>query len=264
MSSPTTLRVGSVPYLVARPLDRGLEEEPGIELRREVPARLVESLRSGAIDVALVSAIELFRRPDYTWIDGMGVAGEGFVSSVQLFLRKALEEVRTIALDPASRASATLVRVLCAQRGLSPGWIEPGLEEDARALPSDAWLRIGDRALREYLDPEAPPVFNPSAAWREWTGLPFVFAVWIVRPGLDLAPWREAFERSAATGGDSLEELVGEAAHSWSLEAGAVRRYLAEECLYRPAERTRAALFAFRDAAAPLDLCRADLEPAAI
>ena len=88
-----------MPYLVGRPMDLGLEDEEGIELRYEVPSRLVEQLRTGEIDVALVSSIELFRRPEYSYIAGIGVAGRGVVSSVQLFLRKAIEEVRRVALD---------------------------------------------------------------------------------------------------------------------------------------------------------------------
>ncbi|MEM8711007.1 MAG: MqnA/MqnD/SBP family protein, partial [Planctomycetota bacterium] len=64
-ASLKTLRVGSVPYLVGRPLDHGLGDEPGITLEHDVPAKLIERLRAGDIDVALVSSIELFRRKDY-------------------------------------------------------------------------------------------------------------------------------------------------------------------------------------------------------
>ena len=110
MAAP--LRVGSVPYLVGRPLDQGLDEEPGIELRRAVPAKLVQGLREGSLDVALVSSIELFRQPGCRYLDQLAVAGRGAVGSVQLFLRQPLHEVRRIALDPASRAAATLVRTL--------------------------------------------------------------------------------------------------------------------------------------------------------
>src|SRR5262245_30857399 len=105
---PSRLRVGTVPYLVARPLDLGLASEPGIELVRAVPAELVAGLRDGTLDVALSSSIELFRRPGYRYLDGLAVAGRGRVSSVQLFLRRTLADVRRVALDPASRTSAVL------------------------------------------------------------------------------------------------------------------------------------------------------------
>src|SRR5260221_610702 len=81
--SDRTLRVGSVPYLVGRPLDCELENEPGISLSRRVPAELVRGLRSGELDVALVSSIELFRRAGYRYLDGLAVSGEGSVASVR-------------------------------------------------------------------------------------------------------------------------------------------------------------------------------------
>src|SRR5258705_155312 len=65
-------------------------------------------------------------------------------------------------------------------------FVEANAEADVRDLGTDAWLRIGDPALREWLCPKPPPVFNPSRAWAERTGLPFVFACWIVRPGVEL------------------------------------------------------------------------------
>src|SRR5690242_8418883 len=106
------LKVGTVPYLVGRPLDCELEREPGFEVARRVPAELVRGLRSGELDVALVSSVELFRRPGYRYVDHVAVSGEGDVASVQVFLRKPIEEVERVALDPASQAAATLTRVL--------------------------------------------------------------------------------------------------------------------------------------------------------
>ena len=72
----------------------------------------MRALRKGELDVALVSSIELFRRPGYRYLDGLAVSGEGSVASVQVFLKKPIEFVRTVALDPSSEAAATLVRVL--------------------------------------------------------------------------------------------------------------------------------------------------------
>lgn len=259
--SQETLRVGTVPFLVARPLDEGLGDEPGIELAADVPAKLVEKLRSGEIDVALVSSIELFRQPGYRYLDGLAVSGRGFVASVQVFLRKALEEVRSIALDPASRAAATLVQVMLAERGTPPSYHTCALGEDPRGANADAWLRIGDRALREYHEDGALPVFNPSAAWCEATGLPFVFATWIVRPGVDLEPWHDAFLRARERGEARREALAEEASRAWSLSLEACREYLLDECVYEPGSQMADALLAFRDRAARIDLCEAHLEP---
>jgi len=253
------LRVGSVPYLVARPLDTGLGEEPGIDFVRQVPAKLVAGLRDGSLDVALVSSIELFRRPGYSFLDGPAVTGEGFVSSVQVFLRRPPAPRQTIALDPASRTAATLVRIVWPARDARFLDVAPG--EDPREADADAWLRIGDTALRELHAPDAPPVFNPSQAWSERTGLPFAFAVWIARPGVELEPHVPAFLRARTRGADAVAELAREAATAWELPLEETRRYLTRECIYEPGERLRPALDAFRDEAAALGLARGELEP---
>ncbi len=258
----TPLRVGTVPFLVARPLDCGLGDEPGIELAPDVPARLVERVRAGELDVALVSSIELFRQPGYRYLDGLAVAGHDFVASVQVFLRKPLAEVATLALDPASRAAATLVRTMLAQReGGPPEYLECDVSEDPRKLDADAWLRIGDLALREHLEPNARPVFNPSRAWREATGLPFVFATWIVRPGVDLEPYLDAFKSARERGEARRAEYAQQASEQWKLPLEACRRYLLDECVYQPGPAMHAALREFQKRAATIDLCDPSLAP---
>ena len=259
------LRVGSVPYLVARPLDTGLETQAGIELVRDVPARLVAGLRKGELDVALVSSIELFRRPGYRFLDGLGVCGRGAVSSVRVFLRKPLAELRTVALDPASRAAATLVQIV-----LSPAF-DPARREpvrfldtpagrDPRDVAADGWLRIGDRALREVCEP--CDSFDPCAAWTAATGRPFAFAVWIVRPRAALEEDElSAFARARARGARAVDALARDAAAQLELPVAFLRRYLTEECSYDPGAELRPALHVFRDAAARQDLCAADLDP---
>jgi chorismate dehydratase len=255
------LRVGSVPYLVGRPLDDGLEREAGIESSRRVPAVLVDGLRSGALDVALVSSIELFRAPGYRYLAGLAIAGRGPVGSVQLFLRKPLSDVRTIALDPASRTAAALLQVLLAGRGVR--FEECARGDDPRGASADAWLRIGDAALRETLGPEPLTVFNPSGEWCARTRLPFVFAAWIVRAGVELAPEHlAAFARARARGRTRVAEFARAAAAEWRLREADCLHYLRSECVYElGADEMQRALLAFRDGAAPLGLARAELAP---
>jgi chorismate dehydratase len=233
--------VGTVPYLVGRPLDLGLGETPGIELRQELPAQLVTSLREGRLDVALVSSIELFRRPGYGYVDGLAVLGDGPVSSVQLFLRQPAETLRRVALDPASRTSATLVQILLAERfGARPEFLEVPAGLDPREVPADAWLRIGDAALRErLLEPELESL-DPSLVWRQWT----------------------AFRASRSRGAAAAPELAEAAARESGLPRAALRHYLLEECRYDPGPALRPALLRFRDLAAAHGLCDGSLEPA--
>jgi len=262
MAHPT-LRVGIVPYLVARPLEEGLDGTPGLEVHHAVPAKLVDGLRDGSVDVALVSSIELFRRPGYRYLDGPAVTGKGAVASVQVFLRTPLEDVTSCALDPASRTARALTRIVLPARTLAvPEFVDVPHGTDPRDVETDAWLRIGDPALREFLAPDAPPVFNPSAAWAEDTGLPFVFALWIVRPGLELAEEQlEAFALARSRGAERIDELAEEASRAWSLPLESCRRYLGEECSYDAGGTLEPALIAFRDLAAPLALCLPDVRP---
>ncbi len=262
MRTSRTLRVGSVPYLVGRPLDSGLENAPGIELVRRVPADLVAALRAGMLDVALVSSIELFRRPGYRYLDGLAVCAAGFVGSVQVFLRRPISEVKSVALDPASRTAAALVQVL-----LRPPVrfvdVLPGT--DPKDVPTDAWLAIGDPALRQTLAANAPPAFNPAQAWFERTRLPFIFAAWIVGPGVVLEPWHlAAFGEARARGVAQIEELATRASREWKLPVQACRKYLTQECRYEPGPDFERALLCFRDEAAAVGLCEKDLSPTSI
>jgi chorismate dehydratase len=246
-----------VPYLVGRPLDLGLESAPGVEYSRRLPSELVEGLRRGELDVALVSSIELFRRPGYATLAGPSVAGRGFVGSVQLFLRRPLAETRRVALDPASRTSAALVRgLLSLKGGPRPEFLELPPGQDPRAA-GDAWLRIGDRALLESAELAAEteaacsasgPAWNPSAEWCAATGLPFVFACWIARPGVRLEQHRELFEAAAERGRASLGPLAESGARALGLPVARLVRYLTQECCYalEPGEQA-ASLARFRD-----------------
>jgi chorismate dehydratase len=256
------LRVGTVPYLVGRPLDCGLESAAGIELVRKVPSDLVTALRAGMLDVALVSSIELFRRPGYRYLDGLAVSGAGFVGSVQVFLRRPIREVTSVALDPASRTAATLVQIL-----LRPPVrfvdVLPGT--DPKEAPTDAWLAIGDPALRQTLAANAPPAFNPAAAWFERTQLPFIFAAWIVRPGVVLEPSHlAAFGEARARGVAQIEELATRASREWKLPVQACRTYLTQECRFEPGPDFERALYRFRDEAAAIGMCEKSLSPIAI
>lgn len=264
-----SLRVGTVPYFVARPLDLGLERERGIELSAAEPARLIERLRAGALDVALVSSIEMFRGEGYGHVGGLAIGGHGFVSSVQVFLRRPLEELGSVALDPASRAAQALARVTLESRAPGTRFTElefgrdPRTEAESRDL--GGWLRIGDAALREYGAAGAPPVFNPSEAWLADTGLAFAFAVWLVRPHVELSRNEVAsFAAARERGRAETERIAREASARLDLPLALCRRYLLEECRYELGGELARTLCAFRDAAARLGLCRSDVEPRAI
>jgi len=248
------LRLGSVPYLVGRPLDLGIEDDAALTYERRVPARLVAGLRGDELDVALVSAIELFRQPGARPVAGLAVAGRGEVDSVQVFLRRPLSEVRRLALDPSSRAAATLVRVLLAEReGGPPEYVEVPLEADPREADADAWLRIGDRALEEAWCEELPH-WNPSATWTAETGLPFVFATWLVRSGAPIDAHLGRLHAAAERGIAARTELAEAAAPELGLPAERLVHYLAQQCVFRLGDEMERALRLYGERARALGL----------
>lgn len=176
------LRVGYVPYLNGQPLTAWLEGEGRdrcAERMAAVPSRLAALLESGALDVALVSSIEAFRRPDAVVISGMSISADGPVRSVRLFANVPFEMVRTLAADEGSLTSVALAGIVLRERygaDTKPVAMEPGLQR--MLAECDAALLIGDRAMEA---PAAPYMADLGAAWKELTGLPFVYAAWLAR-----------------------------------------------------------------------------------
>ena len=117
-------------------------------------------------------------------IEGLGIAAESEVRSVLLVSEVSREKIRSVSLDPASRTSAVLVKILLKRLyGLEPEY------RDAGGQRADAALIIGDPALKARLSGRV--VLDLAAEWRSWTGFPFVFAFWAVRR----EAWRENLPR---------------------------------------------------------------------
>jgi chorismate dehydratase len=201
-SSLAPFRVGSVKYLNAVPLTRGLEEE----VIFATPAKLAEMLRRDELDAGLVSVVEVLFTDRYDILDGIAIASLGEVKSVLLAHRKPIEEVREVFCDPASLTSVELVRVLLAAQGLRPQFKE--LESyDFAALP-DCALLIGDRALDLLLGPHEHQILDLGAAWFELTRLPFVYAVWALRRGAENAALKRQLREARDFGLDTLDSII--------------------------------------------------------
>src|SRR3989442_200315 len=123
-------RVGSVPYLNAVPLTRGLEDQ----VIFATPAKLAEMLQRGELDAALVSVTEVLFNDRYDVLDGIAVASLGEVKSVFLAHRGPIEQAGEVFCDPASLTSANLLKVLLAERGLRPEF-KPLAVPDPATMP---------------------------------------------------------------------------------------------------------------------------------
>ncbi|MBK9385596.1 MAG: menaquinone biosynthesis protein [Planctomycetes bacterium] len=260
-------RIGSVPFLVGRPLVEPLAEHEEVLL--EVPSLLIERLRRGELDVALASTIELFRTPGTACVRGPGIVAEERVMSVQLFSRVPFEEVRSLAWDPASRTGQALSHILLSERERPACRFLPlAVGEDPACADADAFLQIGDAALRYTLGAAPLPRgvqwnYDLATLWRERTGLPFVFAVWVVRPGAELGDLPQRLRAARDRGVERLESLVQRAARELALPIEGVRDYLMRACswdLERPGVLDGLRLFGQKAAEHGLVPVRAELE----
>src|SRR6202789_1420368 len=204
MSAPENqkFRIGSVPYLNAAPLTRGLEDQ----IKFAVPSELAQMLRRDELDAALVSITEVLLNDRYDILDGIAIASLGEVYSVLLAHKKPLTEVTEVFCDTASLTSVNLLKVLLAERGLKPEF-KP-LENYAAAADKDFVLLIGDPAIDFQRAPHTHEIMDLGSAWLELTNLPFVYAVWALRRGIDNKELRYELKGSKNFGLESLEHLI--------------------------------------------------------
>ena len=203
------LRLGAVSYLNTKPLVYGLDAHPDqFDVRFDVPAKCAELLHQGKVDLGLIPAIE-YLRGDYAIVPGVSIASDGEVATVAVFTRKPIEQGETLALDLSSRTSVALTRVLCAKRwGIAPRFTpsEPDLE--AMLRKADAALVIGDPAFD--IDPVKQNVtkIDLGAEWKALTGLPFVYAAWVGRPGAASPAQCRALQEARTRGVENLPDIA--------------------------------------------------------
>ena len=237
------IRIGAVNYLNTKPLIYNLEEfAPDAELILDLPSRLADQLGRGELDVALIPIIEYFRGGNYTVIPDISIASNGPVLSVTLFSRKPWPEIRSVALDEGSRTSAALTQVLLRHRHkIQPELVPLPITANAEDMETDAVLLIGDRAMHACL-PGFPYAFDLGQEWHDMTGLPFVYAVWAVRPNVNLGTIPEALHRAKERGCYHVGQIAFEEAPRLNLDAGFCRRYLGNIIRYDLGPRELAGL----------------------
>jgi len=179
VSAACLFRIGCVKYLNARPLIHGW---PG-EVLFDHPARLCEQLAEGRLDVALVSSFEFLRNPIYLPVDDVCVSSHGPVHSVFLAHAGELAEIDEIEIDPASQTGVNLLRCLLAEAGLAPRLVTRTAVIQRDVTPKLAKFYIGDQAIRfRERNAGALRFWDLGEEWQKLTHLPFVYALWLIRP----------------------------------------------------------------------------------
>ncbi|HET8622993.1 MAG TPA: menaquinone biosynthesis protein [Gemmatimonadales bacterium] len=234
------MRLGRIPWINAYPVyaavDRGLVPLPA-ELITGTASELNDLLAAGELDVSVVSAVEYARNgASYHLLPDLAISCDGPVHSVALFSRRPVDELddHTVLLSASSRTSVLLLQLLCRHRwSVTPRFATVRAEATDLAgltgFPHEAVLVIGDAALMLASRGEYPIRIDLGAAWKEWTGLPFVFAVWAARRAAHRSDVQRVHERlleSRAWGLAHLDELAGQAATVTGVPEPVCRQYL--------------------------------------
>lgn len=238
--APRRPRVGHIQFLNCLPIYYGLVRTGAlldVDLTKDTPDRLSDALVSGDLDVGPISLVEYLRNAeDLLLLPDLAVGSDGPVLSVNLVSQHPLAELtgRRVALGSTSRTSVLLARMLLAERyRVWPEYYRCPPDLGAMMLEADAAVLIGDTALRALYEGPALglTVTDLGAAWREWTGLPMVFAVWAVRrdfaerhPG-QVKDVHEAFLRSRDLCLTQIDDVAADAARWEVFDAPTLANY---------------------------------------
>jgi chorismate dehydratase len=195
-------RIGSVSYLNAKPLIHGLDQYPDLDVTLDVPSQLLDGLVSRRFDVALLPVIDYQRLPGLRIVPSGGIGCDGATLTVRIFSPVPIERITTLACDTESHTSVALARVILAQRyGITPTLLDLGQSADG------AMLLIGDKVVT-HEPPAMPYQLDLGAAWKQLTGMPFVFAVWIARAGVELGDLPQRLQLARRRGLADLQTIV--------------------------------------------------------
>ncbi len=221
------LRIGCVSFLNARPLIQGLVQGGAHRLIFDVPSALLALLQSKQVDVALLPAIDYQRLAGARIVPGGCIGCDGPTLTVRLFSRTPIEQMTTLACDPDSHSSVALATIILHHvYGLRPRFV--ALEDDDEPTPR---LLIGDKVVCP-----GPSGFDYQVdlgqAWKQWTGLPFVFAVWVARPGVEVGNLPAQLEKSLQCGMAQLERIITTEARPRGWDDQLARRYMTQYLQY--------------------------------
>lgn len=244
------IRLGCVSYLNAKPLIYGLEEDAGVRLMLDVPSRLLAGLREQRFDVALLPIIDYQRIDHVRLLSAGGIGSFGLTLTVRIFSRTPIDRIETLACDTDSHTSVALARIVLSEMyGRRPEFVvlptkaSPGEDDIATKL------LIGDKVVC----PEPvgyPHQLDLGAAWKELTGLPFLFAGWVARQDVELGDLSARLERAKRRGHEHLDEIIEKHARPRGWPGELARRYLSEHLQYDVGEAQWRAVALFHQYAA--------------
>ena len=260
------LRIACVEYFNTKPLIEGLDTDASIRLSLAVPAKLIDSLSlpiddALAADVALLPTIDYPTLPGLRMIPAAGIGCDGPTLTVRLFARVPIDQVDRVACDVESHTSVALAKILFAKLWNTSPTFVPGTE--ANGGEREARLLIGDKVICEP-PADMPHQVDLGDAWKQLTGLPFVFAIWTARPNVELGDLPAKLEAAKQRGLAGAEDLVKRYAVPRGWPADVALAYVTRYLKYDIGERQLEAIRRFHAYADELGLLARYREPPSI
>ncbi|HEU4364010.1 MAG TPA: menaquinone biosynthesis protein [Candidatus Krumholzibacteria bacterium] len=223
------IRIGKIPYLNSILFFHGLENEPGVGLEALVPRALSSAVAEGEVDAGPVPLVTTWEIEDrFAPLGDFCISSINRARSILFFSKRPFDRLdgATIGVTTETSTSVRLMKVL-----LAHAWrVRPQHYAHVDWPNNDAFLLIGDEALihrrgvKDY-----PHVADLGEVWHKWTGLPFVFARWMVRTDLpdgEKARLVTMLDASIAEGWGHFERVVAPRAADLNMTIEEMREYL--------------------------------------
>jgi chorismate dehydratase len=228
------LKLSVVQYLNTVPLVWGMlhgEQQGKFDLQFTTPANCADALHRREVDAGIIPSIEYQRLDKAHILTGMSIAAKHEVKSVLLLSKVPFAKIQTVATDNSSRTSAALLRILMRKfHSLSITFTPHAPRPDMMLARADAALVIGDVALT--YSGQVAEVYDLAAEWRRFTGLPFVFALWVGHDDRNLTQHHADFAASLAFGLAHIDDIAAEYAPKLGIPPDAVKVYLTQNVDY--------------------------------
>ena len=246
MQDRQPLRIGCVKYLNARPLILGGPAEVVLDH----PSVLCAQLARGELDVALVSSVEFLRNPIYRIVDGISISSDGPVYSVVVAHVGEISAAEQIELDLAAETSGNLLRCLLSELKLRPRFVATSTSSLAKVR---ARLLIGDQAVRfRQQHGNEFQFWDLGENWQKLVGLPFVYALWLLRP--EVVDPKSVADRLRALRNKNLADIDNLIAAEKEFDRGFCGRYYREHLRFSFGEREKKGLRTFQELCQKHDL----------
>ncbi|HEY8929434.1 MAG TPA: menaquinone biosynthesis protein [Mucilaginibacter sp.] len=241
----TKIRISAVSYTNTKPFLYGIQHSDvmnKIDLSLDMPSDCAQKLIDDKVDIGLIPVAAILSLPRWEIVSDYCIGATGPVNSVFIFSNCEAKDIRTLQLDPESRSSNNLARVL-----LKNYWkadhqiIQNAPDYTTSNDPQTAFVQIGDRTFGKK--EQFKYVYDLAEEWQKFTGLPFVFAAWVANKSID-PDFMTEFNQAMKFGLDHRAELLKELPTRPDFD---LEDYLMHKLDFNLTEDKRKALYLFHD-----------------